>query len=156
MKIASLITADRIACQQEIPSKKRALEKLAELLSSSIPSLTEGEIFDSLIGRERLGSTGLGKGVAIPHGRVSGLREPLAAIVQLQDGVDYDAIDNQAVDLLFGLLVPDESTDEHLQILAGLARMFSDEVLCEQLRGATDSAALLALLEGWEPHRASA
>jgi PTS system nitrogen regulatory IIA component len=152
MEINALITPDRVACQEELSSKKRVLERLGELLATSTPSLTDGEIFDSLINRERLGSTGLGKGVAIPHGRVEGLSEPLGALVQLRAGVDFDAIDGQPVDLLFGLLVPHESTEEHLQILASLAKMFSDSELCEQLRQSRDPDRLYRLLSNWEPH----
>jgi len=83
-------------------------------------------IFDSLIGRERLGSTGLGHGVALPHGRFNQSQRAVGAFVKLKKGVDFDAIDRQPVDLVFGLLVPDHYTDEHLKILAYLAEMFSD------------------------------
>jgi PTS system nitrogen regulatory IIA component len=156
MHISNLLTADRIACQQDLASKKRVLEALASLLASSIPSLTEVEIFDSLLGRERLGSTGLGTGVAIPHGRMTGVDTPIGAIITLNNGVDYDAPDRQPVDLLFALVVPETSTDEHLQILANLARMFSDRKLCEGLRASQDAGQLLRVLDGWELHRATA
>ncbi|HHJ14932.1 MAG TPA: PTS IIA-like nitrogen-regulatory protein PtsN [Gammaproteobacteria bacterium] len=153
MHIAELLAPDRIACQQDSSSKKRALERLAGLLAADLPGFTEGEIFDSLIGRERLGSTGLGKGVALPHGRLKGLDQPLAALLTLEHGVDYDAIDNQPVDLLFALLVPEESTDEHLQILARLAEMFSQDNFCSQLRDTRDEAGCLKLLDDWNPHQ---
>lgn len=156
MHITQLLTADRIACQQELASKKRVLEALAELLAASIPSLPEVDIFDSLLNRERLGSTGLGTGVAIPHGRMSGIDAPVGAIITLKNGVDYDAVDHQPVDLLFALVVPEASTDEHLQILAALARMFSDRKLCENLRASQDAKQLLRALDGWELHRATA
>ncbi len=156
MQIVTLLTPDRIACHQDLASKKRGLEALAGLLATSSPSLTEVEIFDSLLNRERLGSTGLGTGVAIPHGRMSGISSPIGAIITLNSGVDYDAIDHQPVDLLFALLVPEESTEEHLQILAGLAKMFSDRKLCKQLRECQDAEQLLHLLDGWEPQRATA
>lgn len=156
MQIVKLLTTDRIACHLDLASKKRVLEVLAGLLATSSPSLTEVEIFDSLLNRERLGSTGLGTGVAIPHGRIPGIEAPLGAIVTLQNGVDYDAIDRQPVDLLFALLVPEESTDEHLQILAGLAQMFSDHKLSARLRECQSPEQLLQLLDGWEPQRATA
>ncbi len=156
MHITQLLTADRIACQQELASKKRVLEALAELLAASIPSLPEVDIFDSLLSRERLGSTGLGTGVAIPHGRMTGIDAPVGAIITLKNGVDYDAMDHQPVDLLFALVVPEASTDEHLQILAALARMFSDRKLCENLRASQDAEQLLRALYGWELHRATA
>jgi mannitol/fructose-specific phosphotransferase system IIA component (Ntr-type) len=101
------------------------------------------DIFDSLLNRERLGSTGLGTGVAIPHGRMTGIDAPVGAIITLKNGVDYDAVDHQPVDLLFALVVPEASTDEHLQILATLARMFSDRKLCENLRASQDAEQLL-------------
>ena len=132
------------------------LEFRAGLLATSSPSLTEVEIFDSLLNRERLGSTGLGTGVAIPHGRIPGIDAPVGAIVTLNSGVDYDAIDRQPVDLLFALLVPEESTDEHLQILASLAQMFSDRKLSARLRECESAEQLLQLLDGWEPQRATA
>jgi PTS system nitrogen regulatory IIA component len=156
MHITNLLTVDRIACQQDLTSKKRVLEALAGLLTASTPNLTEVDIFDSLLSRERLGSTGLGTGVAIPHGRMAGIDAPVGAVITLKNGVDYDAIDRQPVDLLFALMVPEASTDEHLQILATLARMFSDRKLCESLRECQDAGQLLRVLDGWEPRRATA
>lgn len=149
MQIAKLLDPARIACQQGSSSKKRALETLSELLASGLPGFTDGEIFDSLIGRERLGSTGLGKGVALPHGRMNGLDAPIAALLTLEQGIDYDAIDNQPVDLLFGLLVPEESTDEHLKILAGLAEMFSNSDFCTNLRKSNSAEDCLELIRHW-------
>lgn len=156
MHITNLLTVDRIACQQDIASKKRVLEALAGLLSTSAPNLTEVDIFDSLLSRERLGSTGLGTGVAIPHGRMAGIDTPIGAVLTLKNGVDYDAVDRQPVDLLFALVVPEASTDEHLQILATLARMFNDRKLCQGMRECQDAGQLLRMLDGWEPRRATA
>ena len=139
MQISEILQPQRIVCQQDISSKKRSLELLSELLADALPDFAGGEIFDSLIGRERLGSTGLGKGVALPHGRLSGLKKPIAAMAILKQGTDFDAIDHNPVDLLFALLVPEESTDEHLQILAHLAAMFSNQEFCSKLRSCNDS-----------------
>ncbi|MGD8853792.1 MAG: PTS IIA-like nitrogen regulatory protein PtsN, partial [Gammaproteobacteria bacterium] len=149
MRIPDLLSPERIASQQECSSKKRSLELLSRLLADALPEFTEGEIFDSLIGRERLGSTGLGNGVALPHGRVNGLREPMAALVVLSNAVDFDAIDSKPVDLLFALLVPQESTDEHLQILARLAEMFSDKKFCADLRDCKNSEQCFELIDNW-------
>ena len=149
MQIAKLLTPARIACLQDSSSKKRVLESLSTQLASDLEGFTDGEIFDSLIGRERLGSTGLGKGVALPHGRMKGLDSPIAALLTLARGIDYDAIDNQPVDLLFALLVPEESTDEHLKILAQLAEMFSNTDFCSRLRKSTDSKDCLDLINQW-------
>lgn len=150
MDITSLITPERVVSRLHTTSKKRSLEQLSEILSSYAPSLTPAEIFDSLIGRERLGSTGLGQGVALPHGRLSSLSEPIGAFVSLSDAIDFDAIDHQPVDLMFALLVPAESTEEHLQILAGLAKRFSDPNFCEQLRAATTNEELHTEFLRWD------
>jgi PTS system nitrogen regulatory IIA component len=112
---------------------------LSILLASAVPDYTEAEIFDSLVARERLGSTGLGDGVALPHGRLRGLKQPIAALVTLGKGIDFDAIDQQPVDLLYALLVPEESNDEHLKILAQLAGLFSNPDFCSRLRSCNDS-----------------
>ena len=132
-------------------SKKRAIEVLSELLAKGQADLTARPIFDSLIGRERLGSTGLGHGVALPHGRFNQSQHAVGAFVKLKKGVDFDAIDRQPVDLVFGLLVPDHYTDEHLKILAYLAEMFSDRAFCQQLRETDSDQMLFGLLRDWKP-----
>ncbi len=149
MNILDLITPECVVCDEAITSKKRALERLGELIASHHSELTAGAIFDTLIGRERLGSTGLGHGVALPHGRLKQGERAIGAFIKLRQGIDFDAIDQQPVDLVFALLVPEHFTDEHLRILAHLAEMFSDEVLCKQLRGANSDRALFECLTGW-------
>ena len=139
MPTPELLHPARIACQQDSSSKKRSLEMLSTLLAGAVPDYTEAEIFDSLVTRERLGSTGLGNGVALPHARLRSLKQPIAALVTLRQGVDFDAIDRQPVDLLYALLVPENSTDEHLKILAQLAGLFSNPDLCSRLRSCDDS-----------------
>jgi PTS system nitrogen regulatory IIA component len=153
MHISDILQAERIACQQDISSKKRSLELLSALLAETLPDFAGGEIFDSLIGRERLGSTGLGKGVALPHGRLNGLKKPIAAMATLKQATDFDAIDREPVDLLFALLVPEESTEEHLQILAHLAAMFSNQDFCTKLRSCVDSAQCFELVSKWDTHQ---
>lgn len=150
MHISSLLDPGRIACHQTTTSKKRSLELMSQLLSGALPGFSDGELFDSLVGRERLGSTGLGHGVALPHGRLKGLDAPIGAFVTLETAVDYDAIDNQPVDLLFALLVPEQSTEEHLQILARLAAMFSDAELCRDLRECPSSQQCLERIYHWD------
>ena len=134
MRIPEILSTDRIVCRADITSKKSALETLSKLMASSEPSLTYTEIFDCLNARERLGSTGIGNGIAIPHGRFQHIKQPVAAFLQLKSGIDFDAVDQKPVDLLFSLLVPIDSTDEHLQILSCLAEMFSDAALINRLR----------------------
>lgn len=146
MKFDHILNADRVACNLSVASKKKALEELSQLLSKGVDGINHGDVFSSLIGREKLGSTGLGHGVAIPHGRVAGISGSVGAFVKLQHPVDYDAHDGQAVDLVFGLLVPQEANQEHLQHLAAIAEMFSDEKTCELLRAADDADALLKQL----------
>ncbi|MEO5703088.1 MAG: PTS IIA-like nitrogen regulatory protein PtsN [Gammaproteobacteria bacterium] len=152
MKIGDLITPERISHGVKAASRKRVLEQLSCIIAAAQPQITQKDVFESLVARERLGGTGLGRGLALPHGRLKNLEKPLGAFVQLVSGVDFDANDKQPVDLLFALLVPEKSTDEHLQILATLAQMFSDRQLREQLRMAESSNALFDLLTQWQPH----
>jgi len=150
MQVAELLDLDRISCNIQCASKKRVLEQLSQLLAANQEKLTQHQVFDSLLSRERLGSTGLGHGVAIPHGRMKENDTTLAAFIKLQEGVDFDTSDHQPVDLLFALLVPAEATDEHLQLLAQLARMFSDEALVSKLRASTDARTLLNTIQEWQ------
>ncbi len=150
IKIADLLTEDRIACNLDISSKKRSLETLSELVSGHAEALNPGTIFNKLVSREKLGSTGLGKGVALPHARVEGSATAVAAFIKLAEGIDFDAFDRQPVDLLFALVVPEHFTDEHLQILARLAEMFSDTSHCNRLRAADTPSDLLELLVSWD------
>jgi PTS system nitrogen regulatory IIA component len=134
MQISEIISPDKISCHVHASSKKGALEELSKLIASDTSSLVYTEIFDCFNARERLGSTGLGNGVAIPHGRLKEINQPVAAFIQLDDAIEYDAVDQKPVDLIFGLLVPEDSTEEHLQILAKLASLFSDSALVKRLR----------------------
>ncbi len=151
MELTQFLTENRVACVSHATSKKRALELLSELLVADVSGVSHGEVFDSLCERERLGGTGLGQGVAIPHGRLEGLDRAVCAFLKLRTGVDYDAMDGRPVDLICGLLVPRESTQEHLEILAALAEMFSDETFCARMRAAGTPHELYRLLVSWQP-----
>jgi nitrogen PTS system EIIA component len=151
IKITELLVEKNILLSHDIASKKRVLELLSEKVADDVSHLTAKEIFDCLVNRERLGSTGLGQGVAIPHGRLKTVSRPVAVFLKLQKGVDYDAVDGQPVDLFCALLVPEQSTDEHLQILALLAEMFSDSKLCTRLRAAKSAMEMHTLLLNWQP-----
>ncbi|MET0089107.1 MAG: PTS IIA-like nitrogen regulatory protein PtsN [Candidatus Thiodiazotropha sp.] len=140
------LVEERIGCGVEAASKKRVLEQLGQRLAESAPDLTQDEVFDALLERERLGSTGLGKGIALPHARMSKITQSVAAFVQLPEGIDFDAIDNKPVDLALAMLVPEEATEEHLQLLAKLARMFDDADFCSALRDADSSEQLFDLI----------
>ncbi len=146
-----------IDCGVELASKKKALEALSALLKRSAAELNETQIFDALVARERLGSTGVGHGIAIPHGRIANLEQTAGAMLVLVNGVDFDAPDGQPVNILFGLLVPEACNDAHLQILAGLAAMFRDPELRSVLGGCSGEAALREAMLGWKaPSAASA
>jgi PTS system nitrogen regulatory IIA component len=140
-----LITESRVLSRCEAASKKRLLETLAELLADGDSMLSSTAVFDRLLERERLGSTGLGQGIALPHARVRGIRSPIGAFVQLRGPVAFDAIDDRPVDLAFGLLVPDATDEQHLQLLATLAAAFDDAAVREALRAAEGSTQLLTV-----------
>jgi len=146
MDFSNIITVDRIACGIEGVSKKRTLELLSQLICSGHPNLHQNEVFDSLIAREKLGSTALGKGLAIPHGRLKSSDQTIAAFVQLSNGIDFDSPDSQPVDLLCALLVPPECSEEHLEVLATLSEMFSMRSLREELRNSNDTNKIYTLL----------
>lgn len=149
MPIPEILAPERICCRVHASSKKTALEELAKLIAGPAPSLSYTEIFDSFNARERLGSTGLGNGIAIPHGRLHHIRRPTAAFLQLDSCIDYDALDQKPVDLLFGLLVPAESADDHLRILACIATLFSDKTLVHRLRLETSPEKIYAAFAPW-------
>ena len=146
MNVEDILTVDRIVCGREVTSKKKALETTAELLGSAEVTVPAHAIADGLFARERLGSTGLGDGVALPHTRSSDVARATGAFLRVHPPVDFDAPDDKPVDLLFGLMVPEESTDEHLQILARLAEIFSDPGLRNRLRKSGDPAEVLGIL----------
>lgn len=148
MRIADILTPNRMLCHVQATSKKRVLERCSQLLTGENLPVNSVQIFENFLARERLGTTGMGKGVAIPHARVAACEVTRAAFLQLETGIDFDAIDKKPVDLLFALLVPENSTDEHLKILAQLAEMFGDEVFRERLRTAPTCEEKFVLLTG--------
>ena len=150
MNIIDILSLDCIQSTVNVSSKKRVLEKLAGLITTHNPELSEDEIFESLISRERLGSTGIGHGVAIPHGRVNTGGKAIGCFMPLENAIDFDAIDGKPVDLIFGLLVPEDSTDEHLQILSTLANLFSNEAICDKLRQASSAEEIHTLITHWQ------
>jgi nitrogen PTS system EIIA component len=155
MQIGELLSLDRVVDNTDVTSKKRTLELLSALLSSEETALSADEIFDTLLARERLGSTGLGAGVAIPHGRMKGIQQAVGAFVKLHEGVDFDAPDKRPVDLIFALIVPEECTDAHLNILAQLATLFRDDDTVEQLRTCTTGEMLYRTLTEWGARHAA-
>lgn len=148
--IANLLAPANVVIDLDIGSKKRLFEQ-AGLLFEKNNQISRSVVFDSLFTREKLGSTGLGQGIAIPHGRIKGLREAAGAFMRLDKPVPFDAPDGQPVKMLFILLVPEQATDLHLQILGQLAQMFSDRHLCARLLEAKDALQVHQLLITWTP-----
>ena len=152
--VAKLLNANHVLVDLQVSSKKRLFEQ-AGLLFENQDGIARSVVFESLFARERLGSTGLGQGVAIPHGRIKGLKEAQGALLRLAQAVPFDAPDGQPVGLAFVLLVPEKATEKHLQILSELAQMFSDRALREAMARAPDAAALHQLVTAWQPDAAS-
>lgn len=145
MQIKTILNPARTLCAVPGSSKKRVLENIARCVSEDRPELEEDQLFDSLLNRERLGSTGLGHGIAIPHCRFGQTRDVVGCLMTLADAIDFDSVDGEPVDIIFALIVPEEASDEHLQVLAKLAESFSKPDFCKQLRAARDSDELYQL-----------
>ena len=150
MKISQLLALDRVSVDANISSKKRLLEQLSDMLMIGVGDLDPDQVFNSLLARERLGGTGLGHGVALPHGRLQGLDRILAAFLHCPQGVDFDAPDQQPVDLVFALAVPEQAADEHLDLLSQLAGMCRDPAQREALRAACSGADVIDVISKWE------
>ena len=149
--IAKLLPPSNILLELDVTSKKRMFEQ-AGLLFENNQGVGRIVVFDSLFARERLGSTGLGQGVAIPHGRIKGLKEAVGAFFRLASPVPFDAPDGKPVTLVFFLLVPEQATELHLQILSELAQLFSDRELRERLATESDASKLHQTITTWQPH----
>jgi len=151
MLISDLLSPERIRCGIHTSSQKRLLELISEDLARNSDELSQREIFESLCARERLGSTGLGDGVAIPHGRVTGIQHVGASFFRLSTPLSFDSVDGKPVDLLFALAVPEDCGEDHLKLLAHIAELFSEPGFLEELRTAESSGKLLQLLSR-KPH----
>ena len=148
-RLAAILPPAQVLVRVEVTSKKRAFEE-AGLLFEDLHGLSRALVADSLFARERLGSTGLGHGVAIPHGRIKGLKSPMAAVFQLDQPIGFDAPDEQPVNLLIFLLVPEASTQKHLEILSEIAEMLSDTTLRDKLKACEDASEWHSLITGWQ------
>lgn len=153
--ISRLLPASNILLDLPASSKKRAFEQ-AGLLFENNQGVARAKVFDSLFARERLGSTGLGQGVAIPHGRIKGLKEAVAAFVRVSEPIPFDAPDGQPVSVMIFLLVPEQASQAHLDLLSELAQMLSDKVFRQSLQSAPDPEAVHSALTAWEPIRPAA
>ena len=144
--LTNLLSASRVLLDFDASSKKRVFEQAGMLFESHL-GLARSIVFDSLFAREKLGSTGLGQGIAIPHGRIKGLKQAAGAFLRLATPVPFDSPDGRPVNLLFILLVPEQATEEHLQILSELAQRFSERPFRDKLMAAPDAAAIVALFQ---------
>ena len=142
IRLENILTPGRSLVNVPGGSKKRVLEQIARLISKEVPDLAEQTLFESLVAREKLGSTGFGNGIAIPHCRLKGCESPISALLHLNAPVDFDAIDGAPVDLLFVLLVPEAATDAHLELLRQIASMLDRKEVRDRLRSAESNEAL--------------
>ncbi len=148
-QIASLLSADNVVADLDASSKKRVFEQVG-LLFENHQGIARSTVYDALFAREKLGSTALGLGVAIPHGRIKGLKAAVGAFVRLATPVQFDAPDGKPVNLVFVLLVPEAANDQHLQLLSELAQMFSTRSFRDQVGAAADAPAIHALFASWQ------
>ena len=146
--ISKILAPDCVMLDSESASKKRVFENVGLLFENTL-GIARSQVFDSLFAREKLGSTGLGQGVAIPHGRVKGLRDAAAAFVKMKTPIPFDAPDGQPVKFIFVLLVPERATDLHLQILGELAQMFSEQSFRERLEATDDPTEMHQIFNDW-------
>ncbi len=147
--ISKILTSECVLLDAESTSKKRVFERVG-ILFENTQNIARSQVFDSLFAREKLGSTGLGQGVAIPHGRVKGLKDAVAAFVKMQTPIPFDAPDGLPVNFIFVLLVPERATDLHLQILGELAQMFSEQNFRDALTNTNDVLAIHKLFNDWK------
>ena len=149
-RLSAILPASNVLVNVEATSKKRVFEQ-AGLLFENQHAIARSTVTDNLFARERLGSTGLGHGVAIPLGRIKGLKRPLAAVLRLQQPIAFDAPDDEPVSLMIFLLVPEAATQRHLEILSEIAEMLSDRTLRENLKTQAEAPALHQLITDWQP-----
>ena len=148
MELSKILNRHRVTVDVSLTSKKSVLDTLAKMLSSAEPTLSSKTVFDCLLARERLGTTGLGGGTAIPHGRIASNGKSIGAFVRTVEPIDFDAVDNVPVDIFFALCVPEEATNEHLVLLSELAANFSNSEFVNKLRHSSSSIEIYELLIG--------
>ena len=147
MQLSEILTTSGTSCAVAVTSKKRILEKICQLAAIQITNIEQDELLKSLLDREKMGSTGIGKGIAIPHGRLPNASKAVAVLVTTEKTIDFDAIDNREVDIFVALFVPENSCQEHLDTLQNIAKLFSDKKMIKQVRKCNDSQALYNLIQ---------
>jgi len=149
MTISALLSPQKIFIDTEVSSKKKLLELIANIVADR-SNLSQSIIYNSLLSRERLGSTGLGKGFAVPHARVPELTQTIGCFFRLKEPVNFESPDNQPVDLVFTIIIPEEATEEHLVILSSLARIFSQPDVCQAIRDAANKEEIEKIIQSAE------
>ena len=149
VELADLLTVDRVEAGCQLSSKKKLMEKITTLLLQGREQLDRKTVLQTLIERERLGSTGIGNGIALPHGRINGLDDVIGAVAVLANPLEYDSMDGKPIKLAFGLLVPAQANEQHLKILAHLAQLFANDMLRTQLFSAPNNRNVFDLLTTW-------
>lgn len=144
IRLEEVLTPERTLMDAPVSSKKKLLEYLASFIANHLSDSSASDIFERFLNRERLGSTGIGEGVAIPHCRLPQCQEPFGVLLKLNEAIDFDAMDHRPVDLIFALVVPEQADGQHLQVLATLARNFSEASFREALRNAPDAHQLFS------------
>lgn len=151
MQLSDILSLDCTHCAVQDSSKKKLLETISGMVAPKLVGIHRADVFDSLLQRERLGSTGIGLGIAIPHGRLAKANQPVAVLITMAQAVDFDAIDNQPVDIVFALLVPEDQPEQHLQTLSEVARRLNNKECCRALRKASTNQELYDIFLQDEP-----
>jgi PTS system nitrogen regulatory IIA component len=147
MTLQSILTLDCTQCAVPVSSKKRLLEKICQLASKELSDSNPTDLLDSLLNREKMGSTGIGNGIAIPHGRLNNTDKAIAVFLTTEQAIDFDAIDNKPVDIFICLFVPQNSTQEHLETLQSIAKLFSDRKTAKKVRKCTNQQEMFNLIK---------
>ena len=147
MELSAILQPECTTCATP-GSKKKVLELISELVAAQYPTLSSQEIFESLVAREKMGSTGIGNGIAIPHGRLTTIEKPIGVFIKCDESISFDAIDKQPVDILFALLVPADQCQQHLSTLAIMAEKLSDKSTLKLLRKTVNSSELYQVIIG--------
>lgn len=147
MTLQDILTLDCTECAVPASSKKRILEQICLLAAEKMGNCSASDLLESILNREKMGSTGIGNGIAIPHGRLSNTNKAMAVLLTTEQAIDFDAIDNKAVDIFICLFVPQDSTQEHLNTLQSIAQLFSDRKTAKQVRKCTNNLQLFNLIQ---------
>ncbi|QFU24498.1 PTS IIA-like nitrogen regulatory protein PtsN [Shewanella eurypsychrophilus] len=145
MELSTILQPECTTCATP-GSKKKVLELISDLAAVQYPTLSSQEIFESLLAREKMGSTGIGNGIAIPHGRLANINQPVAVLIKCEEPISFDSIDKQPVDILFALLVPAEQCEQHLSTLSSMAEKLNNKLILKQLRKTQDESELYQVI----------